>query len=147
MSIHPFRSFFYPCLYPPAHNGYRVDMFNDLHHLDTMIYEVTRPDQSTPYTFIVCQFMDHEMFFHQIHGMDCFDMHADDRYFLARLWVDLFNSPYRPDLLSISVDMEDEPLVVRYPARLFVQRFQTQERIDHVADTLFEEVQGETVGR
>lgn len=142
--VHPFRSYFYPCLYPPLHTtGYKVNMYNQLHHLDTMIYEVIKPDQTVPYTFIVCQFMDHDLFFHQLYGMDAFDMDANDRYFLARLWVDLFNSPYRPDMMSISVDEEDEPLVVRYPASRFIDRFiheeERQLQVTDVADTLFEE--------
>ena len=138
--IRPQRSFYYPVMAPPVSQAYKVEIFNNLMKDQIMVYEVSRPLDTTPWTFLVYNFTDHLQFFHHLWHMDEFTGSSNDRHFLMRLWNHIcgHHGPYRPADLDLSIEEEDEPVVYRFNARGIILR--------HLTDTLdlFEEVNEET---
>ena len=137
LPIRPQRSLYYPTMNPPSTRGYKVEVFNNLMNDNIMVYEVMRPYDVHPWTFLVYNFEDHLQFFHHIWHMDEFSGTAADRHFLMRLWHHLCaaHGPYAPAALDLSIEEEDEPVEYRFNARGIIMRY-LQDTLD-----LFEEVQ------
>ena len=124
-SLVPTQGFYYPCLYPPEDDGYYVDIYEQLLDQDMMVYEVRKPNEVVPYTFVFYKFKDHLDFFYALWNLDEFETSSNDRHFLHRLWYHLcrHHGSYRPDHFSIPIGEDDEPAVFRYNARYMVLHY------------------------
>lgn len=94
----------------PLGQRYSVKIIYDLAEQGVVLYEVDRDIVEPPWIFIVPNFDSHDRFFHRIWGLDQFD---NDHWVMARLWVELMKTPWRPHEYEISLEEEDDVFVYR----------------------------------
>jgi hypothetical protein len=120
-SFRPFDSHFYPLMNPPSRNGYHLDIYRQLMPIEqTMIYEIRKPFEPTPFTFVIYNFEEHLTFFHLLWNLDEFDTCPADHHFMQRAWHHLCSGPWQPAQYEIDIALENEPTIHRCSAQVYL---------------------------